>query len=316
MLAGPGESGRCSCRLGVWGPIAVGAFLAVLSGCRSEKLIGEWIDNDSDTGAGNPDLAGCVHMDILFILDISESMAEEEQNLRNHFPTFIDVLDNHVANHETFESYRIGITNSTINGYYEENGGCTADEGMDGVLHPGINDENGDCGLGPNPWVDGPNIGIAEKFICTATDPQPPGSTEDCGVEKPLEAIEKFAAQLVSGGANEGFYRKDDESLLIIIVITDEDEDSDFSPYASDTSPIKGILDALTGGEDQYAVLVIAGMEDCESDFGEAEHAEVLLDFVGRIPNGRFGNICEADLATPLQSALDQWVAHCADLSK
>ena len=51
-------------------------------------------------------------MDLLFIIDDSESMREEQENLSANLPGFIDILDNFNAG---ALDYRVGITTTGMN---------------------------------------------------------------------------------------------------------------------------------------------------------------------------------------------------------
>src|SRR5262245_33745524 len=51
--------------------------------------------------------AGCSFMDVLFVVDISASMHEEQANLAANFPAFVQVLDDYVANDDNAQGYRI-----------------------------------------------------------------------------------------------------------------------------------------------------------------------------------------------------------------
>jgi hypothetical protein len=166
--------------------------------------------------------------------------------------------------------------------------------------------------IGPDPWIEGPGAGIAQKFSCMADDPIP-GSGVDCGHELPLETTEAFGARLGQGGANEGFYTKDDNSLLVLVIVTDEDEDD-----TSLTSPAmtKSYLDTLTGGDERYGAIVIAGPGpgECMGNYGDAEYAQTLEEFVNLVPNGVFGSVCQGDLAQTLEQGLEEMVISCDEL--
>ena len=48
-------------------------------------------------GGGTGTMMGCDKMDILFIVDNSGSMSEEQTNLAQNFPKFIDVLSTYMT---------------------------------------------------------------------------------------------------------------------------------------------------------------------------------------------------------------------------
>jgi len=255
--------------------------------------------------------SGCQRLDILFVVDISASMRDERDNLAANFPEFVRVLDEFVARDDTAAGYRVGVTNSSINGVYD--GPCETTMGLDGSLFRGVDA----CVLPGDPWIAGPGTGVAETFACLGDNPIAgagmSGSHSDCGKEMPLEVIQRFGARLAPGGDNEGFYRRDDQSLLAIVLLTDEDEDA---ASAATPESAKAYLDALTGGEDRYVVVTVAGPGpgDCESAFGEADEATILRDFTSRVPNSVFGDICAGDLTTSLAQALEELTVACEEL--
>ena len=128
------------------------------------------------------------------------------------------------------------------------------------------------------------------------------------GHEMPLGTINLFAEKLAAGQPNEGFYVDDGETLLVIVIITDEDEDSLSTATPAGT---KAVLDSLTGGDDKYVVVTIAGIDACESDFGSAIEAVVLKDFTYSVPNGVMGDICLGDLTPSLEEALSVMTVVC-----
>ncbi len=263
-------------------------------------------DTDSESLSGfDTDPKGCGSMDILFIIDTSASMMEEQDNLNVNFPTFIQVLDDYVRADDTFSDYRIGVTNISIKKPR------TGNAGLDGELTGG----KSSCGVVPDLWIDvPPSLGVATKFSCVANDPYRTGqnSFSDLGKEVPLTVIEMFGAKMAPGQPNEGFYRKDDDSLLVIVILTDEDEDPDFTQ----TTPIdtKQFLDTLTGGEERYVVVTVAGPTACSSGFGDAIEAVTLKSFTNMVKNGFFGNICEGNLSKSLDDALDLMKVSCEEL--
>ena len=266
-------------------------------------------DGPGPKGGTGSDL-GCQFIDVLFVVDISASMSQERANLAANFPGFVSVLDDYVENNGAL-GYRVGVTNSSINGNY---GGCDTTMGLDGTMVSWGGGVFGmsDCGTGGTPWLDGPAAGLSENFSCLAENPIPMANTlSDCGAERPLGTIERFIDKAQPGADNDGFYRGE-ESLLVVINLTDEDEDSMFT----DTNPAqtKAALDGFAGGEERYVAVTIAGPQACESAFGSASEAAVLQEFTDLVPNGYFGNICDGDLADSLAQALDLIQSSCDTL--
>jgi hypothetical protein len=182
-------------------------------------------------------------VDILFIIDNSGSMAEEQARLAKNFPTFIDALAGMGAD------YRIGITTTDVahpgcgadgtpedgalvlrscteavaagafkNGGTDAQSACTdqctlsAEQlalrpGADGKTHPWLESTRGATNLQTG-------VAMAEAFACYG-----PQGIDGCGFESPLEAM-KLAIEKARGEGGSGFMR--DEALLSVVLVTDE----------------------------------------------------------------------------------------------
>ena len=184
-------------------------------------------------------------VDILFVIDNSGSMAEEQARLARNFPTFVAALDDMGAD------YRIGITTTDVKhagcpasvGPTPENGelvlrSCTETIGegafqwndldaafactdqcklsaeqlrvepsADGEAHPWLEKIGGATNL-----PDG--VAVADAFACYG-----PQGINGCGFESPLEAM-RLAIGKARAGDGSGFMR--DESLLSVVLVTDE----------------------------------------------------------------------------------------------
>ncbi len=194
-------------------------------------------------------------VDILFVIDNSGSMAEEQATLAANFGAFIDVLeDPNVA-----ANYRIAIT-TTDNGH--PHCSSTGPEGGNFVLsscrsrisqfqsQPGTQEpvdardvacndlcpaELADLTTVPSalhrggeevarPWlesIDGrtnlpEGVDTATAFACLG-----PQGIDGCGYEAPLEAMQRALTRATTQGEDElGFMR--DDALLAVVFVTDE----------------------------------------------------------------------------------------------
>ncbi len=182
-------------------------------------------------------------VDILFVIDNSGSMAEEQARLARNFPAFIAKLDGMGAD------YRIGITTTDV-----KHPGCSSDTspengalvlrscteavadgafkfndldaasactdqceltaeqlqlrpGADGEVHPWL-ERIGDA----TNLADG--VAMADAFACFG-----PQGINGCGFESPLEAMRLAISQARAADGN-GFMR--DEALLSVVLVTDE----------------------------------------------------------------------------------------------
>ena len=183
-------------------------------------------------------------VDMLWVIDNSNSMAEEQASLAANFPTLIETLTeppdddgDGEPDYPPLTDLRVGIV-STDMGVGDTAGviGCPPGSGDDGVM---VSESRaaGDCaGVrtdGP-PWLsfDGTNGADFEAdFACLSAL-----GTEGCGIEQQLEA--SFAAltrHRAPGGPHEGFLRPD--SLVAVVYVTDEDDCSTDDDGFFDPSP-------------------------------------------------------------------------------
>lgn len=280
-------------------------------------------DTDTDGEQTEPDPEddgpwdgnGCRYIDVLMMVDISESMAEEKEALESAFPAFIEGLDNYVADPETSAvRYRVGATNSTMVDNSPERDSTF---GLDGSLFSGGENRALDLGCRLDfdpPWIWGPSAGFLERLACLVNGPIDADGDWDSGKERPFDAINAFVDKSSAGGPNEGFYRQDG-GLLVYIYVTDEDDDMEFSQ--SSAADAKASLDALTGGESRYASIVISAPAEmgCPNGvWGEAFAAPRLHEFSALVPNGVTANICDGQFEGPLQTALATIQSACEGL--
>lgn len=199
-------------------------------------LDGDVSEGGVDAGrSGRPD-AGlpCVvalPVDLLFVIDDSDSMAEEQMNLVANFPELIRVLTNPPDEDGDGEpdvppvdDLRIGVVSTNMGVGTASATGCdsTGDEGA--LIGTSRSGDPACAGVstGTDPWLEfhaGDDPGaLARRFACLAEL-----GTGGCGLERQLDAARAaLVDQAAPGGANEGFLRPD--SLVGIVFVTDEDD--------------------------------------------------------------------------------------------
>ncbi len=255
---------------------------------------------------------GCTKMDILFVIDNSGSMQQEQENLAANFPRFIELLDQYEGG---ILDYRVGVTTTAVREEGSILGIIPIAAGDNGALM-----ETGNCGTG-RAWMqkgDTDLVGCFSEVAQVGTD----GSSQ----EMPLLAARLAVTDRTAPGEpNEGFLR--DDALLALVFITDEDDVSTANLPAGgfggggDAAPVADFLaaiDTAAGGEGQWAAAVVAGdlqpgeNDGCRSEFGRADHAVRLQSFVEDLqPNGMFSSICADDLTPALEQALDTFTSAC-----
>jgi hypothetical protein len=172
------------------------------------------------------------NVDILFVVDDSGSMADKQQNLKDNFPNFINVLNTIQGG---LPDVHIGVVSSDMG--TKADGVATPGPGVGGIGSGGCGNtgKDGKLLLGPATGVTGTflrdiklpdgtrqdnyggggtSAGLAQKFGQMASI----GAT-GCGFEQHLHAMHRA---LDNNPANAGFIRQD--AFLAVIFLADEDD--------------------------------------------------------------------------------------------
>lgn len=170
----------------------------------------------SETGEpAPPDAKPCVKVDLLFVIDNSGSMKDEQAQLIASFPVFVQEIQQQLAD---AESLHIGVV--TTDEYAFNEAPCS------GVLG-GLVTETG--GKDSSAAICGPYAGgrfmteqddLPQRFACAGQV-----GTDGDGNERPIDAaLYALGPGLAAKGAcNDGFAR--DDALLVLVLITDEEEE-------------------------------------------------------------------------------------------
>ena len=169
-------------------------------------------------------------VDILFVIDNSQSMMEEQASLLANFPVFTNVL-------QTIEGglpdVHIGVVSTDMGVGPFNIGGCTAtgDGGAllvgDSSCRPTAANYIEDVSDGTGGRITNYPGTLADAFRCNAAL-----GIQGCGFEQQLESMRR--ALDGSNGANVGFLR--DDAFLAVVFITDEDDCSTDDAQMFDTS--------------------------------------------------------------------------------
>jgi hypothetical protein len=168
--------------------------------------------------------------DILFVIDNSGSMAEEQESLAQNFQRFMAVVETSAVN-----SVHIGVVSTDMGAGGYAIGGCST-RGDEGSLQsqPRSPDCQGPDGafiqhiVEPSGSITRNYEGeLGDVFSCIARL-----GTDGCGFEQPLESM--YRALDGTNPKNAGFLRED--AYLLVVFITDEDDCSVFDTRMFDTS--------------------------------------------------------------------------------
>ncbi|MCA9717271.1 MAG: hypothetical protein H6713_25530 [Myxococcales bacterium] len=293
---------------------------------ETEASAGESASDSATESAGDSDSGGdasqggdsagqgearCDKVDLLFVIDDSGSMEEEQDKLTAAFPDFMITADAELIKDKGVD-YRVGVISVDMVGPSGQN--------LRGRLQHAA-DRLACDDVPPGRWIEaGPLGDVATQFKCVAS------MAGGAGLEMPLEALRASLTDRVHDAEayNAGFLR--DDALLVVMLITDEDDQSVLnvgedwdglvSPGPITPVPVYwDLLVKLKGGDPGKLVLIAlsgAEAETCSSVDGVADPAprvHELLELAA--PNSHWGLICDDDYAAPLRAALDVIQASC-----
>lgn len=264
---------------------------AVDSGSGSEG-------SESSTGAPPPAVP-CTGIDLLFVVDDSEPMSEEQMRLRMAAPAFVQQVT--AAIPTLAEGINLGVITTDDELFVQGNAmPCAPYEGG-------------------NNWMLGSSTVLATELDC-ALDVGVAGSPDERPMEMLLGALSD--EHLMPGGFHDGFLRE--SALLVVVLVTnEEDEYEKDTEWGSIGNPPEwvGAIAARKGGwEHDVVVLSLLGTEkpnacpDFQWDGTEgAQVSPRLIEFTQAFPQGAVGDICAADYGPFLQGVVPGIVAACAD---
>jgi hypothetical protein len=277
-------------------------------------------DDDGTTADAPPPIKReCNKMDIVFVVDDSGSMAEEQTNLATNFPMFANLLSSYTTSTGEPIDFRVGLTTTGRDVMYTiDLGGMPfpmSEQGDDGAF-------KNNCNVSRR-WLEKADTNLSQALACRANV-----GTGGPSLEMPLLMTKWALGERVTDNTNAGFIRQD--ALLAIVMLTDEDDGSTTAnnfqmgltgTYPMDFNPpdMVNFLDGLKGNRSRWASAVIAGDGNCSSAFGDAVDAVRLKNFVN-LANGNgttqavFSSICAGDLTTPLKNALDLFAQACGEI--
>jgi hypothetical protein len=273
-----------------------------------------------ESGSGE----GCEKVDFLFVVDNSISMGDEQQNLGNSFPNFIDTIQ---ADVEADDYHIMVIDTDDIDKWGEKWDKCyekcmTEDPGEScltvwfddlicGQLPPGPSTCDQTLGAGRNVGAGGPPIDcpvdgdlrymtqdqtdLDGTFQCVADM----GATGNSN-ERPMAAmLDATGVQTQPGGCHPGFLR--DDAILVVTLISDEEE------LGSPGDPASWRADLLLRkGGNETAVVVLALSGDANTPGQECTPTSRVSQFVDSFgARGFIGSVCEPDYGPFFQDAVD-----------
>lgn len=279
-------------------------------------------DGAGDAG-GN---SGCKKVDLLFVIDNSGSMEDEQANLVASFPGFIDAMQSTLSD---TQGYNVGVISSDL---YGGDLGCFQ-EGALITRTAGQGSSNAQC----DPYASGKRFmteadDLADKFACAAQV-----GIDGDGNERPMQTMLAAASDAMNapGACNEGFVR--DDALLVVVIITDEEDDheqmgcmggtvnADPQPGSNGEPPqwFDELVAIKAGNEKSIVVLSLVGpregetcpeLQKCNGGIDGAEVADRVIDFTEMFTYGFVGPVCQPygpffqEAISNIKSACDDFV--------
>ncbi|MEM6991292.1 MAG: hypothetical protein AAF721_12360 [Myxococcota bacterium] len=272
---------------------------------------------------------GCKKVDLLFVIDNSGSMADEQANLVASFPGFIGGIQAQLAD---TDGYHVGVITSDLYTDFDELECLT--EGLLVTQTHGEGSSNRDCA----PFASGGRYmteadDLGEAFSCAAQV-----GIGGEGNERPMQTMVTAISEGMTGpgGCNEGFLR--DDALLVVVVITDEEDDHEAmgcpsgsgvneEPASGSNGEPAGWFNALVaakgGSESNVVVLSLVGPREgagcpelakCAGGVDGAEVADRIIDFTEMFTFGIVGPVCQpyapffAEAIGHIKSACDDFI--------
>ena len=209
-----------------------------------------------------------VKLDLLFMIDNSRSMQEEQANLARNFPRLIDELKNLPTG---FPDLHLGVVSSDL-GAGSAIAACAKALGDGAALQVrsgcGLDPKNGRYLISRDGGSSNFDGDIADVFACLAEL-----GTSGCGYEHQLQSVRMALSGFVTDNA--GFLRPD--AHLAVVYITDEDDCS----APADTT----LFNENSPGQDSSLRCSLYG-HVCDGAQVPASVFSTPLDHCGASPNG------------------------------
>jgi hypothetical protein len=260
-----------------------------------------------DLGSGEQQ-GGCTKVDLLFVIDDSYSMANEQGALIASFPNFIEGVRGSL---DETDSYHIGVITTDAYAFNtlecRELGALVTQTG-------GLSSSDRTCG----PFVEGRYMSESDDldsaFSCAAQV-----GVEGSNDERPIAALLAALEPADVTACNAGFRR--DDALLVVVIITDEEDDHSLVQGEAHGSPGDpadwfAALTARVGVETNAVVLAITGGhpdDACSLSVGlGAEDAPRLREFAELFTHGYLGDVCAGSYEPFFLAAIEVVERGCA----
>ncbi|KIG14249.1 hypothetical protein DB30_06998 [Enhygromyxa salina] len=266
----------------------------------SDKLDVSNGSGDSGSADDGGPMGECQKVDLLFVIDNSGSMQDEQASLVASFEGFVAGIQ---AELSQAESYHIGVV--TTDAYSGNGSGCN-------TLGALVTSTSGDASSNTNcepfssgaRYLDETEPDLAAKFSCIA-QVGISGSGDEIQAQAGYHALSPLMNG--PGACNEGFIR--DDALLVVVIISDENDQEVCVPFfgcmgGSEGDPVDWFekFKAYKNGI-QENIVVLALVGDGDNSCG-ADNCSRLIALTNWFFNGSVGDICAPSYETFFNDAI------------
>ncbi|MCA9654259.1 MAG: hypothetical protein H6712_16235 [Myxococcales bacterium] len=255
-------------------------------------------DSSSDSSTGElPPAEPCVSVDILFVVDDSEPMAEEQLRLQASALAFVQAIQTAIPT--LGEDLHIGVI-------------TTDDELM-------VQANAEPCGPyeGGDHWMISSSTVLATELECALAV-----GVDGSPNERPMDMLIGALSDenIAPGGYHNGFLRED--ALLVVVLATNEEDefemDTSWGSAGDPSDWVAAVAGRKGGWLGDVVVLSLLGTpapNACIAPWDGTEGAQPsprLIEFTESFPQGAVGDICQADYSGFLQGVVPGVTAACA----
>lgn len=262
------------------------------------------LDLPADSGASGSaeggDDDGCQKVDLLFVIDNSGSMHDNQVNLIASFPSLVQAMQDSLVD---VDDYHVGVVGT--DDYFGNEDGCQT-IGALVTQTQGEHSSASTCG----PFVGGRYMTDDEPDLAAAFSCAAQMGSEGADRERPMEALFTALNPAVNpdfplDGCNDGFLR--DDALLVIVLVTDTDDEWNFGGGFLPQSPgepddwFEWVVAAKGGVETNISLLALIGTPDdqgyahpCENG-GNEQTGTRIIEFVDKFSYGSVASVCTPD---------------------
>jgi hypothetical protein len=248
---------------------------------------------------------GCSKVDVLFVIDNSPSMDDEQDALIQSFPGFVSLAQSAL---ELTDVHIMVVDTDGETPFDQVTEEFGFSEACDNALGAGsvLGEGGAECAVPAGQrYMEGTQPNLSESFSCVA-------NVGDDGslLARPADAmLAALSSEHVAvSGCNAGFLR--DDAVLVVVMITDEDDERS----ARSPADWRSALVAQKAG-DEAAIVTLGLLRQSESEqCGDtrSDPTPRLRELLTSFPRSTVGDVCAPDYNSFFSSGVDLISAACS----